>query len=99
MRDEGARGRGGRGGGRGGPRPRCASVRLVNPPSSVVINTQGRESGGFWFETCSGVRYPRRCSCGVAINTLVGLIDWLGKPQVFFVKSSRPEPALGWTLE
>ena len=25
------------------------------PPSSVVVNTQGRESGGFWFETCSGV--------------------------------------------
>ena len=31
---------------------------------------------------CSGVWYPRRRPCGVAINTLVDLINWLGKPQV-----------------
>ena len=46
-----------------------------------MVNTQGRESGGSWFETCSGVWYPRRRPCGVAINTLVDLINWLGKPQ------------------
>ena len=27
--------------------------------------------------------YPRRRPCGVAINILVDLINWLGKPQVF----------------
>ena len=58
------------------------SVTLT-PPSSVVVNTQGRESGGSGFETCSGVWYPRRRPCGVAINTLVDLIKWLGKPQVW----------------
>ena len=52
------------------------------PPSSVVVNTQGQESGGSWFETCSGMWYPRRRPCGVAINTLVDSINWLGKPQV-----------------
>jgi hypothetical protein len=32
-------------------------LMIVNnyPPSSVVVCTQGRESGGFWFETRSGV--------------------------------------------
>ena len=62
-------------------------ITLINipPPSSVVVNTQGRESGGSWFKTCSGVWYPRRRPCGVAINTLVDLINWLGKPQVFFL--------------
>ena len=59
-----------------------ASGRDSTPPSSVVINTQGRESWGSWFETCSGVWYPRLRPCGVAINTLVDLINWLGKPQV-----------------
>ena len=58
------------------------------PPSSVVVNTQGRESGGSWFETCLGVWYPRRRPCRVAINTLVGLINWLGKPQVYRNKCS-----------
>ena len=43
----------------------------TNPPSSVVVNTPGRESGGSWFETCLGVWYPGRRPCGVAINTLV----------------------------
>ena len=28
------------------------------------------------------VWYPRRRPCGVAINTLVDLTNWLGKPQV-----------------
>ena len=46
-------------------------------PSSVVVNTQGRESGGSGFETCSGVWYPRRRPRGVAVNTLVDLINWL----------------------
>ena len=53
------------------------------PPISVVVNTQGRQSGGSWLETCSGVWYPRRRPCGVAINTLVDLINWLGNPQVW----------------
>ena len=52
------------------------------PPSSVVVNTLGHESGVFWFESCSGVWYPMRRPCGVAINTLVDSINWLGKPQV-----------------
>ena len=60
-----------------------SSGKIDSPPSSVVVNMQGRESGGWWFETCSGVWYPRRCPCGVAINTLVDLKNWLGKPQVF----------------
>ena len=50
------------------------------PPSSVVVNTQGQESRGSGFETCSGVW----CTCGVAINNLVDL-NWLGNPQVWFV--------------
>ena len=58
-------------------------IATDTPPSSVVVNTQGLESGGSWFETCSGVWYPRRRPCGVAINTSVDLINWLGKPQVF----------------
>ena len=41
------------------------------PPSSVVVNTPGRESGGSWFETCSGVWYPRRRPCGVAVEPQV----------------------------
>ena len=47
-----------------------------------MVNTPGRESGGSWFETYLGVWYPRRRPCGVAINTLVDLINWLGKPKV-----------------
>ena len=58
------------------------------PPSSVVVNTQGRGSGDSWFETCSDVWYPGRRPSGVAINTLVDLIDWLGKPQVFSLLQS-----------
>ena len=49
------------------------------PPSSVVVNTQGQESGGSWFETCSGVWYARRSPCGVAINTLVDLNKFAGE--------------------
>ena len=76
------------------PEPEMEDPRLQRPyrpsihasPSGVVVNTQGRESGGSWFETCSGVWYPRR----VAIKTLVYLIHWLGKPQVFcFVNHGR----------
>ena len=58
------------------------------PPSSVVVDTPGRESGGSWFETCSGV-----CHCVVpqaaplwyvrATKTLVDLINWQGNPQAF----------------
>ena len=48
-----------------------------------MVDMQGRESGGSWFETCLGVWYPRRRPCGVAINTLVDLINWLGNPQVY----------------
>ena len=64
---------------------------MLTPPSSVVVNTQGRESGGSWFETWSGVWYPRRRLCGVAINTLVDLLNWLGKPQVLNQVSSECE--------
>ena len=45
---------------------------------------QGRESGGSWFETCSGVWYPRRRPCGVAINTLVDLNKLAGETPSFF---------------
>ena len=48
-----------------------------------MVNTQDRESGGSWFKTCSGVWYPRRRPYGVAIDTLVDLINWLEKPQVY----------------
>ena len=33
----------------------CSSVRPEHPPSSVVVYTQGRESGGSGFKTRSGV--------------------------------------------
>ena len=56
-------------------------LKMQSCPSSVVVNTQGREFGGSWFETCSGVWYPRRRPCGVSINTFVDLINWLGKPK------------------
>ena len=56
------------------------------PPSREVVNTQGRESWGSWFETCCGVWYPRRRPCDVAINTLVNLINWLGNPKFFLSK-------------
>ena len=39
------------------------------PPSSVKVNTQGREPRGSGFETCSVVWYPVRGPCGAAINT------------------------------
>ena len=55
------------------------------PPSNVVVNTPGRESGGSWFETCSGAWYPRRRPCGVAINTLVDLIKLAGETPSFTV--------------
>ena len=57
---------------------------ILHPPSSVVVNTQGQESGDSWFETYSGhgVWYPRRRPCGVTINTLVDLINWQGRPHV-----------------
>ena len=51
--------------------------------SSVVVNTQGLESRGSWFETCSGVWYSRRRPCGVAINTLVGLIKFAEETPSF----------------
>ena len=69
-----------------------APPAAVPPPSSVVVSTQGRESGGSWFDTCSGVWYPRRRACGVVINTLVDLTNWLGKPQV--LAAHRPRPPL-----
>ena len=58
---------------------RLMSSLVGTPPSSVVVNTQGR---GSWFEACSGVRFPRRRPCGVAINALVDLINWLGNPKL-----------------
>ena len=61
--------------------PVSVSVAQYAPPSSVVVNTQGLESGGSWFETCSGVWYPRRRPCGVAINTSVDLIIGWGNPK------------------
>ena len=45
-----------------------------------MVNTQGRECRGSGFENCSGVWYPRQRPCGVAINTLVDLIE-LGIPK------------------
>ena len=64
-----------------------ASAGKDHPPQ-----LQGRDSGGSWFETCSGVWYPRRRPCGVAIITLVNLINWLGKPLVYLADSVRPPP-------
>ena len=65
------------------PRVLCECLWMCRPkgtpPSSVVVNTQGRESGGSWFETCSGVWYPSRRPCGVAINTLVDLNKLAGE--------------------
>ena len=54
-------------------------------PRSMIntVNTQGRESGGSWFETCSGVWYPRRRLCGAAIDTLVDLIKLAGETPSF----------------
>ena len=43
------------------------------------LRTSGRESGGSWFETCSGAWYPRRRPCGVAFNTLVDLNKLAGE--------------------
>ena len=51
---------------------------VLPPPSSAVVNTQGRESRGSGFETCTGVWYPRRRPRRVAINTLVDLIKLAG---------------------
>ena len=48
-----------------------------------MVNTPGRESGGSWFETCSGAWYPRRRPCGVAINTLVDLNKLAGETPSF----------------
>ena len=48
-----------------------------------MVNAQGRESGGSWFEICSGVWYPRRRPCGVAINTLVDLNKLAGETPSF----------------
>ena len=61
------------GGSRPAPSPRAQIIALRVAPSSVVVNTKGRESRGSGFETCSGV-VPRRRPCGAAINTLVDLI-------------------------
>ena len=48
-----------------------------------MVNAPGRESGDPWFETCSGVWYPRRRR-GVGINTPVDLVNRLGiHPRVF----------------
>ena len=61
------------------------STILVSMPSyqDMVVDTQDQESGGSRFETCSGVWYPRWRPCGVVNNTLIDLINWLGKPQVY----------------
>ena len=59
---------------------------MINNDARTIhlVYMQGQESGGSSFETCSGVLYPRRRPRGVAINTLVALINWLGKPQFCF---------------
>ena len=49
----------------------------------MVVNTQGRESGGSGFDTCSGVWYPRRRPCVVAINTLFDLNKLAGESPSF----------------
>ena len=49
----------------------CPFATLIITPPRVAVNMQGQESRGSWFETRSGVWYPRRRPCGVAINTLV----------------------------
>ena len=54
----------------------CAGVEL-NENRNRVVNTQGREYGG------SGVWYPRRRPCGVAINTLVDLNKLAGESPSF----------------
>ena len=65
--------------------------------SGVVVSTAGRESGGSWFEACSGVRCPRRRPCGVAVNVTPWWIYhyyWnklagrQGEPQVFLQKTA-----------
>ena len=56
-----------------------------------MVNTQGRESGGSWVETCSGVWYPRRRPCGVAINTLVDLNKLAGETPSFLDEPRGPE--------
>ena len=55
----------------------------LTPPSSVVVNTQGRESENPEVpgSRLARVWYPRPRPCGVAINTLVALINWLGIPK------------------
>ena len=70
------------------------------PLSSVVVNTQGRESGGSWFETCPGAWYPRRRPCGVAIHTLDYIINWLGKCRIRAKKCRirAKKPPLGVAL-
>ena len=72
------------GGGPGWQRGKAGPGRT--PPNTVVIDAQGRESGGSGFETCSGVWYPRRWPrrpCGVAINTLVDLNKLAGESLSF----------------
>ena len=51
---------------------------------------QGRESGGSWFETCSGVWYPRWRPCGVAINTLVDCNKLAGETPSFTKHPRQP---------
>ena len=41
------------------------------------------------FETCSGVWYPRRRPCGVAINTLVDLNKLAGETPSFLITTSN----------
>ena len=57
------------------------------PPNSAVVNTQRQESGGSWIKTCSGVWYPspRLRPCGVAITTLVDLVNWLENSYFFLI--------------
>ena len=50
-------------------------------PSSVVVNTQDRESRGSGFETFSGVWYPVGSVVVWPITPWLILLNWLGNPQ------------------
>ena len=74
----------------GNTNPRGRRVRISRDngnsrgrSSFVVVNTPSRESGGSWFETCSGAWYPRRRPCGVAFNALVDLNKLAGETPSF----------------
>ena len=72
-----------------------ASNHRSTRPRSVVINAQGRESRGSGFETCSGVWYPRRRPCGVAIDPVVVLNQKLAGESPSFYTGPVPAAPIG----